>query len=192
MAISHWGSNHSFMDPLLLLPSVPHRHTSSLCGKIQGERALSKESRYVEEEEGATCRRKNAGRRMDRVWGGGRKNGGGRMTRCDGEGDEKTATGGIRRCDGEGRAESYLVALRRRQFVVLSPSSALSCLISVKPPKSDINKARPMLLHPTNRLVRRPPLSSHPSSAPALPSPFRPTILLLLPSIRQFNAFRQF
>ena len=29
-------SNHSFVDPLLLLPSVPHRHTSSLCMKSKG------------------------------------------------------------------------------------------------------------------------------------------------------------
>ena len=88
-----------------------------------------------------------------------------------GKGGEKR-----RRKDDEGR-EGTPQAIGRRSFVLI-------CALFLGGGFSDINQEGSVLLHPANRPVRRPP--------PPLPSPSRPTILLLLPTIRQFNAFRQF
>ena len=45
------------MDPLLLLPSVAHEQTYTLRGRSKRKRAVNKESRYVEKEEGGERRR---------------------------------------------------------------------------------------------------------------------------------------
>ena len=107
--------------------------------------------------------------------------------------------GGMTRCDGKEGQRATLVALRRlgsddrRSF-------ALICALLPDIRQRRRNQAGPKLLHPTIRAVRRSlsplvprlfrQLKRRPP--PPLPSPSRPTILLLLPTIRQFNAFRQF